>query len=386
MVGAKKIVILLCILLMATATLCLPLPAARADADNIDQYCYSGSSEKLGLNAYTMFQTFNVSYKYVTRIAVFIQGSGNTKTMVGPDKDGNFYEDTITGPGDPAGDWVIYTPPHPLEVIPGRQVVIYLYSTTNLPLYWFYRDDSCYADGTMWYLPGPTEIQGNRDMGFISYGTNELPAPGDDGDTTPPADDSTPSDDTASGSTSNGAVNGDTAGNVDSNALVISSKKVDKSLRTPSELKATQFYVGSKANVKLNWKEPDSKKIDGYNIYRKALKEEKFIKIASTAKGVPTYIDQNVTVGQKYSYVVRLYTGESESLNSNQADITIAKKPVAAQKTNLPWYKIFHWLSWWMILIYILLAAAIAALIIWLMARRKRKKLYGASKPIVTQR
>jgi len=350
----------------------------KAYTDEIDQYCYSGSSDKMGLNAYTMFQTFEISYKYVTRIAVFIQGSGSTKTMVGPDKDGHFYEGTITGPSDPDGDWVVFTPSHPLEVIPGHQVVIYLYSTTDLPLYWFYRDDSCYANGTMWFLPGPTEMKSNRDMGFISYGTDSIEGddttPGDDSDTTPADDDS--ANDTSDNTTDNTTTTGDNnaPGTVDTNKLVVSSFKVNKSLSAPPELKATQFFISKGPNVKLNWKEPDTKNIDGYNIYRQGPNEEKFTKISSTKTGIPTYIDQNVAIGKKYNYVVRSYAKESESLNSNEASITITAKKVATVAKPLKWYQKIPWLSWWMVLIYLIIATGIGLLIFWLIKRHKKKQ------------
>jgi hypothetical protein len=100
--------------------------------------------------------------------------------------------------------------------------------------------------------------------------------------------------------------------------------------------KLTAEYVNNEETngVKLAWTASTTADIDGYKVFRSEKAETGFAKIGQTAKGTVDLIDENVTAGTTYYYLVRAYKGSSQSASSNTASVTIPVDVGLAKPAN----------------------------------------------------
>ena len=92
---------------------------------------------------------------------------------------------------------------------------------------------------------------------------------------------------------------------------------------------AMESVIGSGAvaphhSVTLSWGASSSTSVVGYKVYRLGTSGGPYAQIASTSRGSLSYIDNTVSAGKSYSYVVTAVTGTgAESAHSNQVEALI---------------------------------------------------------------
>jgi hypothetical protein len=87
--------------------------------------------------------------------------------------------------------------------------------------------------------------------------------------------------------------------------------------------------------VHLTWRRSDA---DGYRIYRKfemdGYIDPQYVHVMTAAKGSTGWLDEFLTPGATYHYMVTAYTGSTESAASNLASITLSVTTATAPPTS----------------------------------------------------
>lgn len=104
------------------------------------------------------------------------------------------------------------------------------------------------------------------------------------------------------------------------------------SIVKPTNLTAT--YSDTDRGVKLAWKASATADIDGYKVFRYEGNIKTPVKIASTTKDKLEYLDIDVVAGKTYSYQVRAYKTDTQSVSSNIANATVPADAAPAKPVN----------------------------------------------------
>jgi uncharacterized protein YjdB len=101
-------------------------------------------------------------------------------------------------------------------------------------------------------------------------------------------------------------------------------------------ISASEVAAGT---VQLTW-QPQGSGADGYRIYRKYEKDgyidPQYIHVMTGAKGSTGWLDEFLTPGATYHYMVKAYTGSTESAASNLAKITLSVSTAAPPPPTSP--------------------------------------------------
>jgi len=354
----------LSVLLLSFLLMVLLWPPRILGAETADQYCsITDDSYNLYLHLHSdVYQTFKPTLNRLTQVAVIIsaQNSGGTITL-------NVKKDTQVLATDSrsitsgAKQTIYFNSFSDLTVTPAQTYKIQLSVSGTETTVWNASNaySGCYSGGEGFSDGAP--IGAGRDFDFTTFGYNqETPAPqppGDNGDTD---------------QDNNGEQAGvDTSTNYGAAPAAITSTDI----KAPTNLKAANTPSKDKPAVTLTWTKSATDKIDGYKVFRKEAGKD-YGQIAQTEKTVVKFIDNNVTDGAKYTYMIRAYKGDAQSENSNEATITVSKK---ATKKSSSIISSFGDLISWKDPIFLAFfgAAAVAALgfLLWhLIWRRKNQE------------
>ncbi len=89
--------------------------------------------------------------------------------------------------------------------------------------------------------------------------------------------------------------------------------------QAPKNLTGT--FDGTKMVIVLTWQTSDNNEETGYEVWRKGTNVVTFSKIATTDKGVLSYADDNIVIGETYTYkVATVYNGEQGPF-SNEVEV-----------------------------------------------------------------
>jgi len=234
-----------------------------------------------------------------------------------------------------------------IDVVPGQTYSIYLNaSTTNTQ--WSYTDSNKYVNGHAYW---DSTVDNDKDFGFKTFGI----------DTTPPAAPAD-ADDTPTGV--------DTS----TNAGASPAANTTTTIKAPTAVRAEKITSDSKTAAKISWTKSVTTNVDGYRVFRKGGEVKDFKQVAQTTSAITNFINSNVTTDIKYTYIVRAYKGTKESVNSNEAEITLAKSSTKkSTSTNGLSIDQINWTDPIYLAFFGLAGVAILGFLLWYLIHRRKK-------------
>lgn len=106
-------------------------------------------------------------------------------------------------------------------------------------------------------------------------------------------------------------------------------------IEPPSNLEAEDAADDNGGKIKLSWNKSVTSGIEGYRIYRRSETEKDMEQVSEVAAKNLEYEDSGLENGQEYTYVVRAYKGDSESVDSNEARAKPENNLAPKTPTNL---------------------------------------------------
>jgi hypothetical protein len=337
------------------------LPNGALAASEVDQSNITSTSDGslVIYNHQRIAQTFRPSKSKLDKVAVHIYlaaGTLDVTIMKDPGEANESIVATVMGQTIVEG-WNEFDFAD-IDITVGGRYGIYLFTANPQPA-WYYTGNN-YANG---FAIASSTNDFTKDFGFKTYGYDP------EGATTTT---------TASGTTTTTAL---TQTGVDTSANVgaAPAATTSASIKAPTSIKAENSPVNNKPAVKITWKASTTSDIDGYKVFRKEGKGS-YKQVAQTKKTVSQFIDEKVKEETEYTYMVRTYKGSSESANSNEATIKVAKVSTTTTKVQKPVGEVpvITYPSWTdpQVLAFLILAAlsAVGFTVWFIIDYRKRKR------------
>lgn len=197
-----------------------------------------------------------------------------------------------------------------LTLIPGQTYYIQLdvlYGANNI--YWFYANQSCYANGTAYGESIGDPVESAWDFMFQTYGYTY----------TAPSANTTPTDNTPATSTAAPAPDS-TPG------VSIPKTTTSSSIKPPTNLNAV--YDKEKSLIVLNWTASSTSDIDGYIISRSE-DNSVFSDLGIVNKNTLSYSDMAIVTEKSYFYKVRAYKATLSSTTTDSISVAVPATEIA---------------------------------------------------------
>lgn len=293
------------------------VPHSKAETSTQDQYCAPGvetSYDMLGAGGIVRSQTFEPSLNRLTEVYIKIGGlnlTGGTPItlkLYGPGFDGpEMANKTILPTMDTPSyrSWVFSSP---VTVTPGTTYKLVLSTTGPGSVYWYYGEGDQNCDGKNRTYAFRDSNRMTWDWNYKTLGYNVVDSTGGTSQT-----------ETGDAVTTT-ATTSETLGTTTT------------SIVKPTTL--TVAYSDTDRGIKLTWKASTTTDIDGYKVFRYEGDVKTPVKIASTAKDKLEYLDTDVVAGKTYSYQIRAYKADTQSVSSNIATATVPADAAPAKPVN----------------------------------------------------
>jgi len=345
------------VFLIAALALVLSLaPKASAETSTIDQSCASGIASNMGLAGVDLSQSFKPALNRLNKVSVYLGKAGSMIVRISNSSGEFITSGILAGPGAGVSDQWMNFNFSAVEVTPGQTYYVHLVGSAGISAVWFYRDNSCYANGTG-YKNGATI---NRDFGFATYGYNQ----------------------TSGGNSNTNGSSGTTNSNTNSSGITLGtapSTNTTSDIGSPTDVKAKNQSTKTELKTKIEWTKSSTDEIDGYKVYRKNGGSEYGL-AAQTTKDILNATDTNLTDKTEYTYMVRAYKGDEESLNSNEATVT-AKKSTLKGITLTAFENPISWTHPLVIAFFVLAFLAILFFLGWYIRDLRKAKVVKTEDP-----
>jgi hypothetical protein len=99
--------------------------------------------------------------------------------------------------------------------------------------------------------------------------------------------------------------------------------KIDINLASPKTIKTDIIYRDQSVTISISWDPSTESTIKGYYLYRATEIDNKYVEYKVLGPKENSYIDEDISLGQKYNYYVRAFSDNAISPKSNEKSVQI---------------------------------------------------------------